>query len=70
MTSQPGQETIVIHILPNILRNKGNQPAKFGQLIDYDMKNIFFWESYTKRGREIRPRTFSEKLKLSMSLDQ
>ena len=48
MTSQPGQETIVIHILPNILRNKGNQPAKFGQLIDYDMKNIFFFENHTQ----------------------
>ena len=32
MTSQPGKQTIVIHVLPNILRNKGNQAMKFGQL--------------------------------------
>ena len=40
MTSQPGEETIAIHILPNISRSKGNQAMKFGQLIEYNMKNI------------------------------
>ena len=35
MTSQPGQQTIVIHILPNISRSEGNQAMKFGQLIQY-----------------------------------
>ena len=33
MTSQPGQQTNVIRILPNISKNKGNQTMKFGQLI-------------------------------------
>ena len=33
--SQPGQQTIVIHILPNISRSEGNQAMKFGQLIQY-----------------------------------
>ena len=47
MTSQPGQQIIAIHILPNILRSKGNQAMKFGQLIEYNM-NIFVEESYTK----------------------
>ena len=35
MTSQPEKQTIEIHILPNISRNKGNQKMKFGQLIEY-----------------------------------
>ena len=33
MTSQTGQQIITIHILPNILRSKGNQSMKFGKLI-------------------------------------
>ena len=32
MTSQTGKQTIVIPILPNISRGKGNQTKKFGQL--------------------------------------
>ena len=43
---------------------------KFGQLIDYHMRNIFLEKSYTKSGGETSPRPFSEKLKLSISLDQ
>ena len=42
MTSQPGFQTIAIHILPNILQSKGNQTMKFGQLIQYNKRNIFF----------------------------
>ena len=34
MTSQRGEQTIVIHILPNISRSKGNQAMKFDQLIE------------------------------------
>ena len=34
MTSQPGQQTIKMHILPNISRSKGNQAMKFGQVIE------------------------------------
>ena len=41
MTSQPGFQTIAIHILPNISQSKGNQTMKFGQLIEYNMKNTF-----------------------------
>ena len=29
-------------ILPNISRNKGNQRMKFGQLIEYNMRNILW----------------------------
>ena len=34
------------------------------------MRNIFLEKSCTKCGAETRPRPFSEKLKLSISLDQ
>ena len=70
MTSQPGWQTIVIHILPNISRSKGNQTMKFGQLIECNMRNIFLEKPYTKGGEETSPRHFSEKLKLSISLDE
>ena len=52
MTSQPGKQTIAIHILPNISRSKGNQAMKFGQLVKYNMRNIFLEKSYTKCGGE------------------
>ena len=42
----------------------------FGQLIEYNMRNIFLEKLYAERGRETNPRLFSEKLKLSISLDQ
>ena len=61
---------MVIHILPNISRSKGNQTMKFSQLIEYNLRNIFPEKSYTKCGGETSPRVFSEKLKLSISLDQ
>ena len=36
-----GKQTIAIHILPNISEIKGNQTMKVGQLMEYNMKNIF-----------------------------
>ena len=50
MTSQPGYQAITVHILPNILRSRGNQTIKFVQLIEYNMRNIFPEKSYTKYG--------------------
>ena len=38
MTSQPGKK----YILPSISRSKGNPTKKFGQLTEYNMRNIFF----------------------------
>ena len=35
MTSQTGKQIIPIHILSNIVKSKGNQTIKFGQLIGY-----------------------------------
>ena len=47
-----------------------DQTIKFGQLIEYNMRNISLEKSYTKFGEETIPRSFSEKLKLKISLDQ
>ena len=57
-------------MLPNIPKCKGNQTIKFGQLIECNMRNIFLERSYTKCSGETSLRPFSEKLKLSISLDQ
>ena len=70
MTSQSGKQKIVIDILPNISRSKGNQTMKFGQLIEYNMRTIFVETSYTKCVRQTSPTPFSGKSKLSISLDQ
>ena len=42
---------------------------KFGQSIEFNMRNIFIEKSYTKCDGETSPRPFSEKLNLSISLD-
>ena len=48
--------------MPNIL--------KFGQLIEYNMRNIFLEKSYTKCRGEASHRSFYGKSELSISLDQ
>ena len=58
MTYQPGKQTNAIHIFPNIYRSKGNQTTKFGQLVEYDMRNIFLEKAYTKCGGNIFPDSF------------
>ena len=59
-----------MHILSNISKGKSNQTIKLGQLIEYNMGNIFVEKSYTECGGETIPRPFSIKSKLSISLDQ
>ena len=54
MTSQPGRSICY-------------QTIKFGQLIEYNMRNIFLEKSYTKCGGETIPKPFSKKSKLSIS---
>ena len=49
MTSQPGKQTIEIHILPNISR-----------VIEYNMENTFVEKLYTKCGGKTIPRPFSK----------
>ena len=43
---------------------------KFGQLIEYDIRNIFLEKSYTKYGGLASSRPFSKKSKMSIFLDQ
>ena len=43
-------------MLLNISRSKGNWTIKFGQLVEYNMRNIFLENSYTKYGGETIPR--------------
>ena len=43
---------------------------KFGQLTECNMRNIFLEKSYTKCDEETSSGLFSEKLKLSISLDE
>ena len=43
---------------------------KFGQLIEYDIRNIFVEKSYTRCAGETIPRQLPKKSKLSISLDQ
>ena len=45
--------TITKHILPNIPLSKGNQTMTFGQLMEYNKKNIYLQKSYGKWGWEI-----------------
>ena len=46
MTPQSGQQTIAIHISTNTTRSKRNQAMKFGQLIEYHLRNIFLYKTY------------------------
>ena len=43
---------------------------KFGQLVEYNMRNIFFEKLYTKCAGETILRPLCKKSKLSISLDQ
>ena len=61
MTSQPGKQTIAIHILPYISRSKDNQTVKFGQLIEYNMRKIFLEKSYLKCGGKTSSKPLSKK---------
>ena len=60
MTSQTGKQTIGIHMLLNISRSKDNRTMKFGQLIQYNMRNIFLDKSYTNVMEKIFSNPFLE----------
>ena len=70
MTSQARQQITTIHVLLYISGSKDNQTMKFGQLIEYNMRNIFLEKSYTKCSTETSPKSFYKKSKISISLDQ
>ena len=50
--SQAGQQTVTIHILHNISWSKRKQTVKFGQLVEYNNRNIFLQEPCRKWGGE------------------
>ena len=60
MATQPGEQIFPIHIFTNISRSKGNQAMKCGQLIEYNMRNIFFEKLYSKCGGETSLKIFSK----------
>ena len=62
MTSQPGKQTVAMHILPNILRSRGKQTIKFGQLVDITWET-FFLKNHLQN-------MVKKKSKLSVSVDQ
>ena len=55
--------------MTSILKSKGNQAMKFGQLTEYKM-NIFLEKSFTECDGDTIPRWFSIKSKLSTSLER
>ena len=55
-----------MHILFNISGSKGNQAMKFGEFIEYNVKNIFVEKSSTK----LSILSILSNSKLSISLDQ
>ena len=63
--SQPGYQTIEIHILPNISRSKSNQTVKFSQLKKYFSSKIT-QEMMKKWGKKTssRPLFFLKKKKI------
>ena len=52
MALKPGLQTMTIHIFPNISQSKSNQTMKFGQLLQYNKRNIFLQKLCGKWGRE------------------
>ena len=55
------------NILPNILRSKGNQTMKFGQIIEYNTINIFLEKPSANHGGED---PFIKKSKLTYVVQQ
>ena len=56
--SQPGLQTIAIHLLPNISQSKGNQTMRFDQLIEYNKRNIFLKNYVENEARTLVPDLF------------
>ena len=70
MTLHTGTQTITINMLSDISRSKNNHTIKFGQLIEYNVRNIFLEKQCTKCGGETSPHLFLKNQKLSISPDQ
>ena len=52
MTSQPVQQTITIHIFPNISGSRNNQTMKLGQLKVYSKAIDFLQKTMHNTGQE------------------
>ena len=48
MMSQPGEQTVAIHLLPSISKTKGKQAIRFGQLIEHEMRKFLLKKLHTK----------------------
>ena len=51
--SQPGKQTITVHVLANVSSSTWNQSVKFGHLIEHNMGSIFLQKLCRKWSREI-----------------
>ena len=51
MTLQTETQRVVINLLPNTSKSKSNQTMKFGQSIEYNVKNIFLQKLSRKWGK-------------------
>ena len=60
MTFWSCRKSTRLHIFPKFSKSKGKQAMRFGQLIEYNMRNIFFDRSYRKCARETIPRSLSK----------
>ena len=56
MAPQSGFQIIAIYILPNISQSKVNQTMKFGQIIEYNKRNIILKILCKKWGKETSSR--------------
>ena len=52
MTSSTGKQIITKHILSKISISKDNQTIKFGQLIEYKVRNFFSSKSCWENGNK------------------
>ena len=51
----PGKQTVTLPILLNLSQSKGNQTLKFGQVMEYNKKNIFFLKIMQKMRLRLVP---------------
>ena len=58
MTLKIGKQIIKVYILPNISQSKDNQTIKFGQLIEYNIRNIFFKNRAENKAGRLVPDLF------------
>ena len=58
MTLHTGQQTIAIHILPNISWSKDNQVMRFGRLTEYYIRKFFLKNHAENKAERLVPDLF------------